>query len=323
MIPRILASLLAAASLGAHAQSTNADYPAKPLRVITGFPPGGPTDIVARAFADHAGRAIKQTLVVENKPGANTILAASAVATSAPDGYTLLVTAVNHTMTPALYGDRIRYNTLDSFAPVCTLAVSQAVLVVGPSMKVDDLAGFLAALRAKPGVHTYATPGVGSSGHFAAELFASKTGVQMTHIPYKGAAPAISDLMGGQVDMSFATLASVLPQIRAGKLKALAVAAPTRSSFLPDVPTFEESGVHGYAADAWYGVLAPAGTSPAILETLRQQAQAYVKDPQTKERLATMGLEPEAICGKAFGAQMKTEVETYTALARKLDLHMD
>ena len=288
--------------------------------VLLSFSAGGPTDVVARAFADYASRALGQPFVVDNKPGANTILAAEAAVAAPADGYTLLLGATNHTMIPALYSQRVKFDAVRSFAPVCSLAASPTVLVVGPSMPVKSVDAFLQAVKAEPGKRTYATPGSGSSGHFASAQFTRLTGTSMNHIPYKGAAQAITDLMGGQVDSSFATLGSVLPQVQSGKIAALAVAAPTRSAVLPNVPTFEEAGVKGYAADAWYGLLAPAGTPPAVLATLRQIATEFTQAPATREKLRSLGMEAQNTCADAFGAQMAREVKLYGELARALDL---
>ena len=307
---------LSAALAAAHAQT----WPAKPVRVLVGFSAGGPTDVVARAFADYASRALGQPFVVDNKPGANTILAAEAAVAAPAAGAALLLGATNHTMIPALYSQRVKFDAVRSFAPVCSLAASPTVLVVGPSMPVKSVDAFLQAVKAEPGKRTYATPGSGSSGHFASAQFTRLTGTSMNHIPYKGAAQAITDLMGGQVDSSFATLGSVLPQVQSGKIAALAVAAPTRSALLPNVPTFEEAGVKGYAADAWYGLLAPAGTPPAVLATLRQIATEFTQAPATREKLRSLGMEAQNTCADAFGAQMAREVKLYGELARALDL---
>jgi len=288
--------------------------------VLVGFSAGGPTDVVARAFADHASRALGQPFVVDNKPGANTILAAEAVAAAPADGYTLLLGATNHTMIPAIYSQRVKFDAVRSFAPVCSLAVSPTVLVVGPSMPVKTFGAFLQAVKAEPGKRTYATPGSGSSGHFASAQFTQLTGTAMNHIPYKGAAQAVTDLIGGQVDSSFATLGSVLAQVQSGKLTALAVAAPKRSALLPGVPTFEEAGVKGYTADAWYGLLAPAKTPPEVLATLRRVATEFSQAPATQEKLRSLGMEPRNTCGDAFAAQLAGEVKLYGDLARSLDL---
>ena len=315
-------ALLGLAAFAPLAQAQD-NYPTKPIRLVVGFPAGGPTDVVARAFGDFAARALGQPVVVDNKPGANTILAAEAVASAPPDGYTLLLGALNHTMIPALYSNRVKFDALRSFAPVCSMAVSPTVLVVGPSMPVKTLSEFLAAVRAKPGERTYATPGSGSGGHFASEQFNRLAGTRMNHIPYKGAAQAVTDLMGGQVDSSFATLGSVLPQVQSGKLRALAVASPQRSPLLPDVPTFEESGVKGYSADAWYGLLAPAGTPPEIVARLTRIAGDFSRAPATAEKLRGLGMQAQNTCGGAFTAQLDGEIKAATKTARELDLKLD
>ena len=319
---RTIATLLGFIAMApfAHAQ---APYPTKPIRLVVGFPAGGPTDVVARAFGDFAARSLGQPVVIDNKPGANTILAAEAVASAPADGYTLLLGALNHTMIPALYSSRVKFDALRSFSPVCSLAVSPTVLVVGPSMPVKTLSEFLHAVRAKPGERTYATPGSGSGGHFASEQFNRLAGIRMNHIPYKGAAQAVTDLMGGQVDSSFATLGSVLSQVQSGKLHALAVASPQRSPLLPDVPTFEESGVKGYTADAWYGLLAPANTPPEIVAKLTRISADFARAPATAEKLRGLGMQAQNTCGGAFTAQLDGEIKAATRTARELNLSLE
>ncbi|MDE2455575.1 MAG: tripartite tricarboxylate transporter substrate binding protein [Burkholderiales bacterium] len=316
----LVATLFTAFAAQAQPAAEPARWPTKPVRILVGFSAGGPTDTIARAFAEQATKAFGQTFVVENKPGADTILAAQAVAKAAPDGYTLLMTATNHTMIPALYAGKIDFDVVRSFAPVCTLASSPTVLVVGKSMPVKTLAAFLQQVRQAPGKYTYATPGIGSSGHFASVQFTRMTSTSMTHIPYKGAAQAVNDLIGGQVDSSFATLGSVLPQIRAGSLTALAVAAPQRSALLPEVPTFEESGVKGYSADAWYGLLAPAGTPGAVLAALQQAASQFAQSPAALSKFHALGIQGQSLCGPAFGSLLESDTRTYGQLARELKL---
>jgi tripartite-type tricarboxylate transporter receptor subunit TctC len=242
------------------------------------------------------------------------------VASAPADGHTLLLAATNHTMIPALYGSRVKFDALQSFKPVCTLANAPTVLVVGPALPVKTLADFLALARAKPQSVRYATPGLGSSGHFYSERFARLAGIAMTHIPYKGAAPAVTDLMSGQVDASFATLGSVMPQIKSGRLQALAIASPQRSALLPQVPTFDEAGIKGYTADAWYGVLVPAATPAAIVKMLEQEAHAFGKSPQQREKLLALGMEPQVQCGERLARQMAQEVSLYGEIARDLNL---
>lgn len=294
-------------------------WPNKPVRLVVGFSAGGPTDIVARSFAAHAAKGLGQPVVVDNKPGANTIIAAEAVA-SATDAHTLLMAATNHTMIAALYRDRVRFDAIGSFKPVCMLASSPTVLVVGPSLQVRTLEAFVGKARAAPLGITYATPGVGSSVHFASELFARKTAVKLTHVPYKGAAPAVADLMAGQVDASFATLGSVLPLIQSGKLTPLAISGSQRSAQLPGVPTFDEAGVKDYAADAWYGLLAPAGTGDAVVKLLQREALSFAASAAGADKLRSLGMVPQPLCGEAFASQMAREVAGNSQIARELDL---
>lgn len=243
-------SIAALAALGLPAAAQAQAFPAKPVKLVVGFAAGGPTDVVARAFADHASRALGQPFLVENKPGANTILAAQAVASAPADGYTLLFAATNHSMIPALYSSQVKFDAVRSFRPICTVATSPTVLVVGKSLPIKTLGQYIDKAKKEPGRVTAGTAGAGSSGHFATEIFARAQRIDLNHVPYKGAAPVITDLMGGQIDSSFATLGSVLPQIRSDKLSALAVASPQRSTLLPDVPTFAEADGGNYSADA-------------------------------------------------------------------------
>ena len=314
-----LAVLALAGEAVAQAPAAGA-WPTRPVRVVVGFSAGGPTDVVARAFAEQASRTLGQPFVVENKPGANTILAAEAVASAPADGHTLLLAATNHTMIPALYSARVKFDAIRSFAPVCTLAASPTVLVTGPAMPVKTLGAFVQQVREAPGKRSYGSPGVGSSVHFATEQFLRLTGLSMNHIPYKGAAPVVTDLVGGQLDSSFATLGSVLSQIQAGKLTALAVAAPGRSAQLPNVPTFAEAGVKGYAAEAWYGLLAPAGTPAPVLQALEKVATQFAEQPATAARLQGLGMAPQNVCRETFGVQMDREARTYTQIAQDLNL---
>jgi tripartite-type tricarboxylate transporter receptor subunit TctC len=228
--------------------------------------------------------------------------------------------ATNHTMIPALYSARVKFDAVRSFAPVCALAVSPTVLVTGPSMPVKTLADFMQQLRAAPAQRSYGTPGTGSSGHFASEMFLRMTGLSMNHIPYKGAAQVVNDVMAGQLDSSFATLGSVLPQVQAGKLNALAVASTQRSALLPQVPTFAEAGVKGYQADAWYGLLAPAGTPVAVLQALEKVARQFTEQAATVAKLQSLGMEPQHRCREAFGTDMDRDAKAYTRLAADLQL---
>lgn len=323
MHPNIALAALAATLMATTAAAQTPSASSQPVKLVVGFAAGGPSDIVARAFADHAAKALNQTFIVENKPGANALLATEAVASAKPDGLTLLAAATNHAMIPALYGERVKFDAAKSFAPVCTLANSATVLVVGPSMPVKTVTEFLERVKAKPDSATYATPGQGSSPHLATEQFRKLTGVSMVHVPYKGAAPAVTDLIGGQVDLSFATLGSVLTHLKSGKLKALAVASRQRSTLLPEVPTFEEAGVKGFRIDTWYGLLAPAGTPAEAMRALTREATEFSSSAAVRERLASAGLESGGLCGEPFAAQIAREIEANARIARELNLKVE
>lgn len=322
-MPRFHSAALLAWMVATAAAAQPTSYPAQPVRLVVGFAAGGPSDLVARAFADHAAKPLGQPLIVENKPGANAVLATEAVAAARPDGHTLLAAATNHTMIPALYGGRIKFDAARSFVPVCTLAGSGTVLVVGPSLPVKTVAEFIERAKAKPDSITYATPGQGSSPHLATEQFRKLAGLSLVHVPYKGAAPAVTDLLGGQVDLSFATIGSVLPHLKSGKLKALAVASRQRSALLPEVPTFDEAGVKGFVVDTWYGLLAPTGTPTEALRVLTREAGEFVRSPVVRDRLAGAGLEPGGLCGEPFAQQMVREIEANTRVARELNLKVE
>ena len=302
--------------------SQTSPWPVRPIRIVVGFAAGGPTDIVARSFAEQASKGLGQPMVVDNKPGANTIIAAEFVA-SATDGYSLLMAATNHTMIPALYRDRVKFDAVKSFKPVCMISAAPTVLVIGPSLQVKTLGEFVQKAKSSPLGVTYATPGIGSSGHFASEQFAQQAAVKLTHVPYKGAAPAVADVMAGQVDASFATLASVLPLVKSGKLTALAIASPQRSVQLPGVPTFDEAGVKGYSADAWYGLLAPSHTPEAVIKLLQREVLAFAGSAAGVEKLRSLGMEPQSPCGEAFAAQVAREVSDNIRIAKILDLKAD
>ncbi len=320
MIARaFLLSLLAVGPLSSQA----APYPDRPVKIVVGFPAGGPTDIVARMFGERAGRAMHQSFVIENKPGANSVIATEAVATAAPDGYTLLAAAQNHAMIPALYADRIKFDPAKSFAPICIVAKSPTVLVVSPKLGVKTLAEFLRKVRESPGKYTYASVGIGSAVHLATANLLQLTRTSMVHVPYKGAAPASTALLAGEVDAYLATAGSVMPYVRSGKLLALAVAAPERSRLVPGVPTFAEAGVPGFNAEVWYALLAPAGTPDAVVHALEGEAEGFAKDPAVHDRLVAAGIEPVSTCGAQFAKELDAEIATYKRVAKALKLKVE
>jgi tripartite-type tricarboxylate transporter receptor subunit TctC len=321
MIRRTLLLPLLVASAAGFAQT--APYPEKPVKLVVGFPAGGPTDLVARMFSERAAQELHQPFVVEDKPGANSVIATEVVAAAPPDGYTLLAAAQNHAMIPALYADRIKFDAAKSFAPICIVAKSPTVLVVSPKMGVRSLAEFLAKVREKPGTYTYASVGIGSAVHLATANLLDITKTSMTHVPYKGGAPAATALLAGEVDSYLATVGTVLAQIKAGKMTPLAVAAPERSRLLPDVPTFAEQGVPNFNAEVWYGLLAPAGTPGGVVRALEAQADGFAKDPAVRDRLVAAGIEPVSTCGAKFAKQLDAEIATYKHVAKALNLKVE
>ncbi|MFO1323129.1 MAG: tripartite tricarboxylate transporter substrate binding protein [Burkholderiales bacterium] len=280
--------MAAFASVAATANA-QAPYPNKPIRIVVPFPAGGTTDILARAVAQKLTETTGQPVVVDNRPGAGGNIGAELVAKSPPDGYTLLMGTVGtHAINASLYKS-MPFDHVRDFAPVILVAGVPNVLVVNPSLPVNSVQELIAYGKANPGKLNFASSGNGTSIHLAGELFKTTTGVQMAHIPYKGSAPALVDLMGGQVQLMFDNLPSALPQIKAGKLRALAVTSAQRSSALPDVPTVAESGLPGFEASSWFGLLAPTGTPKDIVAKLNGEVAKWLATPEAKEKLASQG----------------------------------
>jgi tripartite-type tricarboxylate transporter receptor subunit TctC len=285
----IVAALAAGMALCALTASAQAPYPNRPVRIVVPFAAGGTTDILARALAQKLTEALGQSFIVDNRPGAGGNIGAELVAKSAPDGYTLLMGTVGtHAINPSLY-KVMPYDHVKDFAPVVLVAGVPNVLEVNPSVPVQTVAELIAYAKANPNKLNFASSGSGTSIHLSAELFKSMTGVQMQHVPYKGSAPALQDLVGGQVQLMFDNLPSSLALIKAGKLRPLAVTSTTRAAVLPDVPTVAEAGVPGFEASSWFGLLAPAGTPPAIIAKLNAEANRWLSSPDAKEKLLAQG----------------------------------
>lgn len=321
---RVFCVLGSALAFGGSALAQTGDaYPSQPIRMVVGFPAGGPTDVAARLIADLLTRSMGQPVIVENKPGANATLAAEQVARAKPDGYTILMAATNHSINASLYKS-LKFDSDKSFAPITMVAVAPTVLVVNPRFPAKNYTEFVAMMKAAPGKYSYASAGNGGTPHLSAEMFKGLTATSIVHIPYRGAAPAVTDLIGGQVDMSFATLGSVLPQLQAGQIRAIAVAAPERSRLLPEIPTFEESGLKNFRLDSWYGLLAPAGTPKPVLERLYGEIVKAVSSSVYKQKLNAAGLEAVTNSSPAeFGEQLRREISTYGALVRANNLAID
>jgi len=285
-----------------------AAYPDKSIKVIVPFSPGGGTDLVARTLAIPMSDSLGQSIVIDNKPGGSTIIGTDALAKSPPDGYTLVVATLAHAVNPSLKA-KLPYSQDKDFAPVILVGISPNVVVVSADSPYKTFAEFLAAAKANPGKLSYASQGGGTSAHLAGELFNSMAGTKLTHVPYKGAGPALTDVIGGQVDVMFATASAVGSLVDAGKLRALAVTTPTRSTTpaLAKLPTVAESGVPGYNASSWYGYFAPAGTPPDVINKLNAAIKKGAQTPAFKSRVESEGLMIKTGTPEDFGNFVKAE----------------
>jgi tripartite-type tricarboxylate transporter receptor subunit TctC len=270
-----------------------AAYPDRIIRIIVPFAPGGGTDVVARTLAQEMAKELGVSVIIENKPGAGTIIGTQSVATSEADGYTLLMGTFANAVNPSLYA-KLPYDQQRDFVPVALVARSFNIVVVNPASPIKSIADLVATAKAEPDKLSYGTYGTGTSAHLAGELFKHMAGVNLTTVPYKGAAPAITDLIGGQIQVIFTTVASAAPLIEGGQLRALAVTSAERSPAFPDLPTVSEAGVPGYDAEAWYGLFAPAKTPPDVIDRLNKAAAAAVKADSFKKLAVNEGLVPVA-----------------------------
>ena len=302
MILRAVAlGLLCAASL-----VSAADFPSKPVRLILGFPPGGATDLVARAMQPRMSAGLGQQLVIDNRPGANGIISCELVARADPDGHTLLFGHIGSlVISPAI--QKVPYDPLKDFTPVGQSVQLQNILITHPSLAAGTLQEFIALAKTKPGQINYASSGIGSPGHLAAVLFESMAKIQITHIPYKGGGPAITDLLAGQVPAFFAVISTGVPHVQAGKVRGIAVTGSRRAEAVPDVPTLAEGGVPGYAATNWYGLLAPARTPVAVINRINREMTAALKAPEVAEALKSRGIDAAPNSPAEFAAFIRAE----------------
>ena len=309
---------LAAVGLAALAGSALAqNFPSRPIRMVIAFPPGGPTDLVGRLMADKMKDTLGQSVIIENKAGANGAIGADMVAKSEPDGHTLfLTTAGAVTITPGMRND-LPYDTLRDFAPITLVVRNTTVLVVRPEPSLNSASQLAAMAKEKPGQIPFASTGVGSMPHLALELFQSVGRISFLHVPYRGAAPALNDLLGGQVQAFFADAPVLMPQIEGGKLKPLAVASAVRNPKLPNVPTLAEVGFPDTQADNWYGLLAPARTPAPVIAKLHAAAVAAINDPAVREKLVQAGAIPAPTSPAEFGALLRSELERWGRIVRE------
>jgi tripartite-type tricarboxylate transporter receptor subunit TctC len=306
-----------ATALCAATPSFAQSFPEKPIRFIVGFTPGGPSDILARALGQKLGERWTQQVVIENRPGAGGNLAAEAVARSAPDGYTWLLGNNSILATNQSLYRSLGYDPVKDFAPVSLVAVQPNILVVNPQVQARSVRELIALAKENPGKLNYASSGSGAAAHLAGELFKAMTGVDMVHVPYKGAQPALTDVIAGQVQVMFATSASVIPFIQTGKLRALAVTTARRSASVPDLPTVSEAGVPGFEAITWHGVVVPAATPAPLVERLNRDIVSALAQPDLRERLAALGAEVRAGTPREFADYIASEIPKWSKVVRE------
>ena len=299
-----------------------AEFPEKPVRFVVPFPPGGGNDLVARALAEGMARDLGQPVIVDNRAGAGTVIGTEYAATRPPDGYTILLASVSFSVNPSLLPS-LPYDPIKSFAPILLLGTYPNVVVVPPDRPFKTMAELLAYARANPGKLNYGSFGNGTSPHLSAELFKLLARVDITHIPYKGAAPALTDLLGDRLDVVFSTASSAGTYVRGGRLRALAVTSATRAAAYPDLPTVAEAGVPGYESVAWYGILAPAGTPPDIVARLRSAITIAAKAESFRKRSAEDGLEIGIGSGEALTKLIVTEIERWRRVVREANIKPD
>ena len=306
-----VAGMLLALTTAAMAQ----DYPAKPVRIIVPFAPGGLNDVVGRMIATHLSERLDKQFIVENRPGGGGVVGSELVANAPKDGYTLLIVSIAHAVNPALY--KLPYDPLKAFAPIAIFISSPNALAVNPELPVRSVAEFVALAKEKPGQLQYASGGVGGSLHLGFELFKLMAGIDVLHVPFRGAGPAMIDVMGGHTKAIIATVSTMAPHVRSGKLRALGISGGQRSPILPEVPTIAEAGVPGYEAGNWIGIAAPAGTPDAIIAKLHQEISAMQDLPEVQRRLASDGADIVRMSPAEFGAFMAQELEKWGRVVKE------
>lgn len=314
-------SMLMVAAAGACEAQDAASYPAKPIRIVIALAPGGGVDTSGRLLGQKFTAAWGQQVVAENRPGAGGTIAAEVVARAAPDGYTLLMTSMGHAITPALY--KLSYDTIKDFAPVSLFVQSPSILAVHPSLPVKSVKELIAFTKAHPDEILFSSSGSGSGQHLAMELLNRMAGLQLVHIPYKGTAPSILDLVAGRVSVTSASAISTMPHVRSGRLRALAVSSAKRSPSVPELPTVAEAGIPGFAVDQWYALFAPAGTPKEIVAKLYGEIAKAVAHADTRKRLLAMGLDPVGMPPDEFTAYVKTETVKWGNLVREAGIRVN
>ena len=309
-IPAVLVMSVLAAS-GAHAQT----YPTKPIRLVVGFTPGGGVDINARLLAPELGKALGQQVIVDNRPGAGTNIANEYVARAAPDGYTLLINTAAIAINMSLY-KKVNFDAIKDFAPISLFSESPNILVVHPSLPAKTVKDLIAIAKSKPGAMNFSSAGSGTTQHLSGELFKLRSGTNIVHIPYKGSAPSLTALLGGEVEMTFANIPAISSHVKVGRLRPLASTGMKRAAQMPNVPTMRESGVNGVEVVVWYGVLAPAQTPREIVNTLSSAVGKIARSPEIRQRLLDQGAEPVGNSSEEFGKILREEVKRWAEVVR-------
>ena len=318
------AALLAAAtfaSVATHAQP-GGDYPAKPIRLVVPYPPGGGTDVIARIVQERFQAQLGQPVVIDNRGGAAGSIGTELAAKSAADGYTVLFTLSSHTINPAIYA-KLPFDTQKDFEPVAMVASLPQILVANVGFPVNNVAELVAMAKAKPGSLSYATVGNGSPGHLAGELFKLRTGTELTHVPYRGGGPAVTDVMGGQVPLLWVSIPAAAQFVKAGKLKALAVSTTKRSAAFPDVPTMQEAGIADFEVDSWYAMFVPTKTPKAAIEKLNRVVNTVVREPEIRDKLLAQGSEGVGGTPEQLGKVVSTELVRWNKLAKEANIRVD
>jgi tripartite-type tricarboxylate transporter receptor subunit TctC len=309
----LAALLLLCLPLGLAAQGS---YPNRSIRMVVPYPPGGPTDVLGRIVAQQLSERLGQQVVVENKPGASGMIGSELVAKAAPDGYTLLANASIHVINPSLY-PKMNFDALRDFTPVSLIAQVPLILVVTPALPAKSVAELIALAKAQPALLNFGSSGNAAAPHLAGESFKISTGVHMQHVPYRGSAPALTDLMGGQIQLMFDSMPSAMPHVKSGKIRALAVTTARRSPAVPELPTVAESGVPGFDISTWYGVWAPPATPKDIVDKIAAEMARALKQPAVRERLAALGAEAVGNTPEEFAAYCRTELAKWSKIVRE------
>jgi tripartite-type tricarboxylate transporter receptor subunit TctC len=303
-------------STAALAQS---DFPSKPIRVLVPYPAGGAVDVIARVLGPSLNASFKQPIIVDNKPGASGILATEALLKAPPDGHTIIIVISSHSVNPSLY-KKLPYDTLQDFAPVTLIGTGPNILSVNPSLPAHSVNDLIALAKARPGKINYASFGTGSSSHLSGELFNLMAGVKLVAVPYKGAGPAVTDVLGGHVSLMFGNMPVSLPQVRSGQLRALAVTGAKRSPAAPELPTISESGLSGYETGEWWGVLVHSKTPKSLVQRWNREIVAALRDPTVKERLSDLGADISADSPEAFGQFIKQQLGKWGDVIRRAQI---